>query len=151
MSFDSRKKDFGREHIYIVEMDLDYCNNTYQTSPCLAGIWQMGVSGITGTWDVGDTFSGGTSLAEGVIVESGATPWDYRITNGIQFTGTETLTNTSQTGSASKTVAAPVAQGDEAFECYNTLESCQDVTNYTSEYTTASDNFVVQSDFDIFW
>ncbi len=36
MSFDSKKIEFDREHIYIVEIDLDQCDLTYGSSPCTA-------------------------------------------------------------------------------------------------------------------
>lgn len=36
MSYDSEKTKFGREHIYIVELELDYCNNTFGVAPCTA-------------------------------------------------------------------------------------------------------------------
>lgn len=36
MSYDSEKKRFGREHIYVVELELDYCDNTFGVAPCTA-------------------------------------------------------------------------------------------------------------------
>lgn len=36
MTYDARKKGFDREHIYIVEIDLDYCNNAFGVAPCTA-------------------------------------------------------------------------------------------------------------------
>lgn len=36
MSFDSKRIEFAREHIYIVELELDYCSNTFGVAPCTA-------------------------------------------------------------------------------------------------------------------
>tara|TARA_R100000544_G_scaffold20565_1_gene10004 strand:- start:13577 stop:15880 length:2304 start_codon:yes stop_codon:yes gene_type:complete len=36
MSYDNEKKRFGKEHIYIVEIDADYCANTFGVAPCTA-------------------------------------------------------------------------------------------------------------------
>lgn len=36
MSYDSKKIEFGKEHLYIVEMDLDYCSLTSGVGPCTA-------------------------------------------------------------------------------------------------------------------
>lgn len=36
MSFDNRKRDFEREHIYVVELDQKSCSNTYGVLPCTA-------------------------------------------------------------------------------------------------------------------
>ena len=36
MAYDNEKIKFGKEHIYIVEMDLEYCGNFFSFSPCTA-------------------------------------------------------------------------------------------------------------------
>ena len=36
MAYDNEKIKFGKEHIYIVEMDLEYCGNFFGFSPCTA-------------------------------------------------------------------------------------------------------------------
>ena len=36
MSYDNEKIKFGKEHIYIVEMDFEYCSNTYGQVLCSA-------------------------------------------------------------------------------------------------------------------
>ena len=36
MSYDSKKTEFDREHIEIVEIDLDYCSLTSGVGPCTA-------------------------------------------------------------------------------------------------------------------
>lgn len=36
MTYDSQRASYDREHIYIVEVDLDYCPFTHGTSPCTA-------------------------------------------------------------------------------------------------------------------
>lgn len=38
MAYAERKRDFNREHIWLVELDLDYCVNTYGQAPCTASI-----------------------------------------------------------------------------------------------------------------
>lgn len=38
MTFDARRQDFSREHIYVVEIDGDYCALTYSNAPCTASI-----------------------------------------------------------------------------------------------------------------
>jgi hypothetical protein len=42
MTFNARRTDFSREHIFVVELDLDNCTRTYGSSPCLAAV------GVTG-------------------------------------------------------------------------------------------------------
>lgn len=36
MSFDTKRKEFSREPIYVVEIDLDYCQLSYGVTPCTA-------------------------------------------------------------------------------------------------------------------
>ena len=36
MSYDNEKLEFGKEHINIVEIDLEYCENDYGIAPCTA-------------------------------------------------------------------------------------------------------------------
>ena len=36
MTFDSRKRKFSREHIYVIEIDGDYCSLEFGVSPCTA-------------------------------------------------------------------------------------------------------------------
>ena len=36
MSYDAAKKEFGKEPVQIVELDLDLCENTYGVAPCTA-------------------------------------------------------------------------------------------------------------------
>lgn len=36
MAYDTKKIEFGKEHIYIVEMDLEYCGNFFSFAPCTA-------------------------------------------------------------------------------------------------------------------
>lgn len=43
MSYDTRKAELGRQPVYIVEIDLDYCDHTYGTAPCVAAV---GVTGL---------------------------------------------------------------------------------------------------------
>lgn len=36
MSYENKKIEFGKEHLYIVEIDLEYCGNTFSIAPCTA-------------------------------------------------------------------------------------------------------------------
>lgn len=36
MTYDAKRQEFGREHIWIIELDLDFCTLTHGTSPCTA-------------------------------------------------------------------------------------------------------------------
>ena len=36
MSYDSKKIQYDKEHIYLVELELDYCSNTHGSAPCTA-------------------------------------------------------------------------------------------------------------------
>ena len=42
MAYDEVKKDFVKEKFWVIEIDLDYCDNTYGIAPCTA---QVGVTG----------------------------------------------------------------------------------------------------------
>lgn len=42
MSYDTVKADFVKEKFWIIELDLDYCDNTYGLNPCTASV------GVTG-------------------------------------------------------------------------------------------------------
>jgi hypothetical protein len=50
MSFDTLRVKVGRRPITIVEVDLDFCQNTYGLAPCTAAI------GTTGTVKCFNTF-----------------------------------------------------------------------------------------------
>lgn len=36
MAYDARRRDFTREHIYVIEIDGKYCANTFSEAPCTA-------------------------------------------------------------------------------------------------------------------
>ena len=135
MSFDAKKIEFSREKFEMVEIDLDYCSLTFGTGNCVGGEWQLTVASVTGTNDIGDEIEGGTSGAIAILTDGGTTPWKYRISNGIQFTGTEVLTNNTQTGAASKN-GTPAQQTTADGKCYNTLTTCQDTANFDDNLAT---------------
>ena len=149
MSFDSKKTEFGKEHINIVEVDLDLCDLTYNVGACLGGFRKI-ITTAVGTDDfaVGDTIQGSDATpAVAIITEiTGSSPtytFQYRLTNGINFTtAAETITNTTtdKTGVATKSSGAPTfdTAANAGLECFNTLETCQDLTNYTDEITTGA-------------
>lgn len=143
MSFDSEKIKFGRELIHVVEIDLDYCAESYGTSPCTAGRWLIETSAVADNdFGVGDTIKDGTTNAEGILLSveeaSGGPPnlaFGYQTTNGIQFSsGSATITNITagKTGSATKDTNAPVFQSTGNEKCENTFVSCEDRFNFNN-------------------
>ena len=75
-------------------------------NPVMAGVGDntderfMILSSITGTFNVGNLISGGTSGATGVVDGISGTTHYITMTNATEFTEGETITNTSVTGSA---------------------------------------------------
>ena len=75
------------------------------------------LSGASGNWGTGDEIEGGTSGARAIITQvTGSNPsptlYYYLIDDPLtDFSGTETVTNNDDTGSGSKTAAAPADQG----------------------------------------
>ena len=135
MAFDNKKAEFSREKFEMVEIDLDYCSLTFGTGNCVGGEWRTPVVSITGTNDIGDEIQGGTSGAIAILTDGGATPWKFRITNGIQFTGSEIITNNTQTGSATKSGVLTRETLTDG-KCYNTLTTCQDLVNFDDNLGT---------------
>ena len=144
MTYDQRKRDYGKEHIYVVEIDQPQCILTYGSAPCLAGEWQVVSTSVAdNSFAVGDNITGATSGAKGVLTAvsiGGTVTLTYRITNGIQFaSGSEQITNDDDSGDITKNTTAPAQQtidGDD--KCYNTLGSCQDIPNYDDLNDTGS-------------
>jgi len=151
MSFNTKKNQYGREHIYIVEMDMDHCANTHAASPCMAGRRSL-VTTIVAVDDFaeGDKIRGDDTEAEAIItLIEGTSPvytFTYTITNGIDFKsgGYETIRNisTDKTGVCSKNTSSPVIDVVVGSQCYNTLTSCQSAANYnnTTESSAATIN-----------
>lgn len=143
MTYDTKKKDFSREHIYVVEIDQRECNLSFATGDCNGGEWSIAVTSISGTNEVGDKISGQSTGAEGILTEVGATPWQYIVTNGIQFSSSENLDNDTQaTTNIATTNGTPtsLATGDQ--KCYNTLATCQSF----SDFITSLDTGTITSD-----
>lgn len=136
MSFDSEKIQMGREHIYVVEIDLDYCSLTFGTGSCVGGDRTITTTAVSvDDFSVGDEIEGGTSGAIGIILtKTGTSPtytFKYRITNGIDFqTAAETITNNTATGVATKNGSAPILVSTGDQKCFNTLATTQDDVNY---------------------
>lgn len=164
MTYETSRASFNKEHIYLVELDLDYCSREYGVSDefsivrCVAGEFTMGMTGTVSAPDfnIGDEIEGALSGAVGTILDildSGATI-KYVITNGVQFRNgsSETINNNTTAASQSKDNdnITSLASGDS--KCYNTIETCEDLLNFTplNPVTTgattinaqpASDNF----------
>jgi len=149
MSFDSKRIEFSREHFNLVEIDLDYCSNTFGVAPCVGGVRAITTTAVSvDDFTVGDEIEGGTSGAKGNITNiAGTAPtytFQYRITNGIDFqTAAETITNNTATGVATKNGSAPtlITSGDD--KCFNTRESTQDEINYTVATTTGEQTITI--------
>ncbi len=138
MSYDTRRKDYAREHIDIIELELDFCDLTFGVSPCVGGVRSIMTTAVSvDDFNVGDEIQGVTSLAKADILSiSGSAPtytFEYRSTNGLDFLSTaETINNNTASGSATKNGAPPtlITVGDG--KCYNTFGSCQDTQNFTN-------------------
>lgn len=143
MTYSSEKNSYGKEHIYIVEMDLDYCRRDYAETDefsvvrCTAGEFTMGMAIAVSppNFNVGDEIQGSLSGAVGNIValENSGNTIRYTISNGINFRSgsAETINNNTTAASQSKNnaVVVSVATGDS--KCHNTFETCGALLNYT--------------------
>ena len=38
MTFAAKRIEYVKEHIYVIELELDYCSNTFGVLPCVGGI-----------------------------------------------------------------------------------------------------------------
>lgn len=142
MSFDSEKIKFGREHIYICELEIDYCSLTFGVPPCFGGVRRITTTAVSvDDFSNGDEIEGGTSGAVATIVKkTGSSPtytFSYRITNGIEFqTAAETITNNTGTGVATKNGIAPDPTTLDDDKCFNTFETTQDAFSFTKTTKT---------------
>jgi len=142
MAFDNKKAEFAREHIYIVEIDLDYCSLTFGAGNCVGGIRSITLTAVTvDDFSAGDEIEGATSGAVATIESvSGSSPTytiEYRVTNGINFqTAAEVIDNNSNLGSGTKNGSAPTLITTGDGKCFNTLTSCQDASNYDDGLAT---------------
>ena len=152
MSYDSKKAEFNREHIYVVEVDRPYCLNTFATSPCLGGIWETATTSSSGVFKVGDTIYEGVDLDSAttvatVVSVTGSNPTvtlQYTIDSGVQFTSTGTIDNDDDTGTATQSgTITNESTGDQ--KCYNTLGTCQDFQNFDNTVTTGAVSISVNS------
>lgn len=148
MTFDAKRIEYANEHIYVVEIELDYCSNTFGVLPCVGGVRSITTTAVSvDDFNIGDEIEGGTSGAIGDITAiSGSDPtftFEYRITNGIDFqTAAETITNNTATGVATKDANAPtlITSGDD--KCFNTIETSQDLVNYTLTGVTTGEQTI---------
>lgn len=136
MSYDSKKREFEKEHIYVVEIDAEKCALTFGSSPCVGGLRSITTTAVSvDDFNVGDEIEGATSgaIAE-IFAITGSSPtytFEYRVTNGIDFqTAAETINNNTASGVATKDGNAPTLLTTSDGKCYNTLASCQDTVNY---------------------
>lgn len=143
MTYEAERVSYSKEHVYIVELDLDYCGLEYGVTDefsvvrCVAGEQTMGMLSAVSAPDfnVDDEIQGALSGAVAnitAILDSGNT-LQYKVTNGIQFrSGSgETINNNTTAASEPKDndVITSIATGDE--KCYNTVETCGDLLNFT--------------------
>lgn len=75
MSFDSKRIQYSKERIYVVEIDQDYCSNTYGVAPCTAS--ETGDNKCFQTLETCDdipnyTLTGITTGEQTISVNSGA-------------------------------------------------------------------------------
>lgn len=75
MSFDSKRIQYSKERIYVVEIDQDYCSNTYGVAPCTAS--ETGDNKCFQTLETCDdipnyTLTGVTTGEQTISVNSGA-------------------------------------------------------------------------------
>lgn len=131
MSYENKAKEFDREHIWIIEMDLEYCTRAYSSNPCLAGVWLVNRSAITGTFTAGQSVTGGTSGATGVLFQVDTFAY-YQLDSGsVQFVNGEVIS--SDTGSISITGGPFITT--LGSKCFNTFQSCQYVSAYNGNAT----------------
>jgi len=156
MSFDLEKIKYGRNHISIVEIDLDLCAEVYGIAPCIAGLYTMSITVSSGDFDVGDLIVGETSGAQATLasVDKAGSPvyklgFRYIIdSTGTFDVGAETVNSIKGgdiAGVSLKEVADPVQQPAQGFECYNTFETCQDRTNYNPAVSTGNQTINVNA------
>ena len=100
MSYDNKASQFDKEHIWIIEMDLESCTRTYGSSPCLAGVYLITVGSSVG-FVVGQTLTGSTSGAVGVLFQVDSFLYFQLNSGSVQFTSGETIT----TDTASTTIS----------------------------------------------
>ena len=114
MSYDNSTKEFGKEHIYVVDLLLEYCFRNFGVSPCVGGVRSITTTSFSVVdFNIGDEIQGGTSGAIATISAiTGSSPtytFEYRSTNGLDFqTAAETITNNTATGVATKNGSAPI-------------------------------------------
>ena len=142
MTYENKITQFDKEHIYVVEIDLDYCSLTFGAGACVGGKRSVITQSISvDDFSIGDEIEGGTSGAvatvEGYFGASPTKTMQYRVTNGIDFqTATETITNNTATGVAIKNGNAPILVTSGDGKCFNTFSNCQDLTNFTNSPKT---------------
>ena len=96
MTYDIKRKEFTGEHVFIYELDLDYCSETYGIGDCEAGAHEVSVDIVTvDDFAIGATITGNTSGATGTITNiSGTSPaytFTYTKTSGFDFVNDETF------------------------------------------------------------
>lgn len=158
MTYDASRASFDREHIYVVEMDLDYCSLDFGSSYCMGGERSIITTAISvDNFNVGDVIEGQTSGAIGYITEiTGTNPAytiKYRLTGLSDFsTGGESIENQTVTGIAEKSAAAPVLITSGDSKCYNTLSNCQASQSFTTKGDTSTTTLdAVSEDFTFYY
>lgn len=137
MSYENKRKEFAKEHINIVEIDLDQCSLTYGSAPCTAAHFSMALTSVTGTFRVGDVITGATTALEGVVLAiegTGASVTLFYYPTGTNFSTTAETINSNSGASGSKSTTAPSSA--TKFKCFNTRATCQDLANYNGDTQT---------------
>jgi hypothetical protein len=128
MSYDNKASQFDKEHIWIIEMDLESCTRTYGSSPCLAGVYLITVGSSVG-FVVGQTITGSTSGAVGVLFQVDNFLYFQLNSGSVQFTSGETVT----TDTASTTISSGPFITTLSTRCFNTFETCQYISAYNGD------------------
>jgi len=139
MTFEVERKRVGRQPFRFVKLHIDYCQNTYSTSPCAAGKINQGnlitsalgtaivLSGSELTTD--DIFNGYTLR----MLDGPAAGEERVITDYVGSTKTATIASAfSSTPAPANSYIIPNGNA----ECHNTRATCQDTTNYNADPDT---------------
>lgn len=146
VTFDAKKKEFGRDHINVVQADMDLCAEVYSNSPCIAGRRTITLTAVSvDDFSVGNEIEGASSGAKAIIeIITGSSPtytftFSYIVESTGEFTtAAETINNNTLSGVGIKNTSAPILLASTGLECYNTFENCQDRPNYRPFITTGA-------------
>lgn len=142
MTYDAKRASFDKEHIYVVEIDLDYCSLDFGEGYCLGGERSITTDTVSDlAFATGDRIEGQTSGAVGYITDiTGTAPnytIKYRRTSSNDFSSSsETIENLDGSGLATKNGDSPILATAGDDKCYNTAANCQSIQSYTTKGDT---------------